>query len=128
MIIQTPVSEKKFLNVLHKKQKEKYALIKKKRFNIYVKSLIFGFFIGLFYYLQINQDSCYFLAITLWFTSFLYMIHPKSERLIDYMETKDQYIALSRFNLDQKHNGIISTLIGLLIWAIIALKVICNKS
>lgn len=127
MAVMTPKVETSFLAKINESQKVTYKQIRKERLHIYIKSLLVSFIIGWSYYRYINKDICYFLAITLFLTSLFYMALPKSQYMIDSLETIEQHKALNDLKTQQKNNGITSTLLGLCIWVVtISTKVKCG--
>ncbi len=114
MAIKTPENEELFLSTLDDNQYGVYKNIRQERLNIYFRSLFLAFCVGLLHYMR-NKDVCYMILITLILTSMMYMISPKSKYMIDYIKTKEQFVALDEFNKQQKFNGFSSTALALLI-------------
>ena len=118
MSIATPAVESKFVKKLSPRQLENYNTIREERLQIYLKSLVLSAVIGYMYY-SYNPDVCYFLGITLTLTSMFYMMFPKSKYMIDSLTLPEQYKALNELSKSQKKNGIMSSLLGLLIWGVV---------
>ena len=127
MAIATPVNERLFMKVLNESQKQTYFQIREERMRIYYKSLFIAFIIASIYYNKVNKDICYFIAITLSLTSLFYMMAPKDQRMINSLETPEQYKALDNLRQGQKSNGITSTLIALSIWGVVSLVPKCKS-
>ena len=127
MAIATPHSELHFVKMLDDSQKKTYSRIREERLRIYLKSLFVSLLIASVYYNKIKKDWCYFLSITLTLTPLFYMIHPKQQRMIDFLDVPEQYKALDDLRIKQKSNGVTSTLVGLSIWGIVALAPRCKS-
>lgn len=115
MAISTPKAESTFFNALDNEQQLTYQEIRNERLQIYMQSLLIGILAGAVHY-NYKKDICYFWAIALTITSMMYMVMPKSKRMIDYMKTKEQHVALSDLHSHQRNSGMMSSFVALAIW------------
>ena len=111
---------------LDKKQKEIYENLSKERLRLYIQGLILGIVISILYlYLFKNKvNTCNFcncLVITLGVAALYYLIYPKTDYIINYIQDEEQrklWLDIYR-HMQLKYYGGIA--IGVIIYILLAL-------
>lgn len=113
-----------FRNSLPTELKQKYENIANERRNIYVSGVIYGFMISLALLLVIPKNKksnkiCLSLAVTLIFSYIYYIVYPKSDHIILYLDEqkdREKWLKVYKHMQLNYHTGII---VGLLIVSIL---------
>jgi hypothetical protein len=124
-----PKNKSKISNLkksLNKKQKEIYDGLTKERLRLYIQGLILGIVISVLYlYLFKNKlntcNLCNCLVITLGVGALYYLIYPKTDYIINYIQDEEQrklWLDVYR-NMQLKYYGGIA--IGVIIYILLAL-------
>ena len=111
---------------LDKKQKEIYENLSKERLRLYIQGLILGFVICVLYlYLFKNKvntcNLCNCLVITFGVAALYYLIYPKTDYIINYIQDEQQrklWLDVYR-HMQLKYYGGIS--VGVIIYILLAL-------
>lgn len=112
---------KEYINGLNEIQKKKYFEIAMERRNIYLTGFFIGFVLSLillyFYMKKMNRwgNICMVGAITFAFSYFYYILTPKKDNMITYLDEKDDRENWWKvYNIMQKyyHLGFVLGLIG----------------
>ncbi len=119
----TPIM-KDYISKLNEKQREKYLEIATERRNIYLGGFTIGFILALIY-LYINGDKggkwlniCIVGAITFVFSYFYYILYPKKDNMIKYLDEEEDREAWWRvYQVMQKyyHIGFIIGVVGVMV-------------
>ena len=83
-----------FLSRLTKEQQEVYRNITEERLNIYLMGFCIGLIVGIIYLITYANKKqpvyCIFIAIVLGFAYLHYTIMPKSDYMLNHIDTKEQ--------------------------------------
>lgn len=116
----------KFQSILNDKQNEIYQLIIKERMRLYIEGLIIGLLLG-FIYLMYSKNSmfksCLFTLIVLGVNNGYYLLYPKSDYMVKYLETEEQRTAWLNVYTSMKHRCYIGMVLGAASYLIIGLYV-----
>ena len=119
---------KKFRQSLDNKQKDIYLNIIRERSNIFYTSIILSLIIsGILAYGLFNSKIsdvskliCFFIASTLSLTSLIYLIYPKSDYMIKYLNSDEQrkhWLEINNKFINTKYLGLFLGVIGYFIVA-----------
>ncbi len=113
----------KFVNILNDKQSKIYSDIIYERLNIYIKGMVLGLLLGIFYLYKFPKDKykiCKFIAIAFVVKLGFYKIYPKSTLMLYHLDTKEQVNRWTDIYLYMKNRWISSIVISIIGYILIA--------
>ena len=129
--VSTRINKKTLKNplfkVLNDKQKRKYILITNERKNIYIKGFILGLILSTLSLYILNNNKlfkmnklsniCFILACSFTINYFFYILHPKSDYMINHLKSyqeKQAWLQIYKKMQFNYHLGFLLGLIGMI--------------
>ena len=112
-----------FMETLNPEQKKIYGEIIYERLSIYIKGMILGVLLGIFYLYKFPKDKfkiCKFFTIVFTIKLGFYYIYPKSTLMLYHLKTQEQISAWTDIYLYMKKRWITSIVISAISYLIIA--------
>lgn len=113
-----------FINTLDSQQQQIFLQIHDERIKIFVLSVIIGLICGTILLLILEHGafrSCGFLFITLSVTYLVYMLHPKTKYMINYLVRPNQKRAWIHVYKSVRYNLLMSALLGIGAYILVSL-------
>lgn len=115
-----------FQSTLNEKQNAIYQLIIKERMRLYIEGLIIGLLLGFIYLMYSKKSvfsSCLFTLIVLGVNNSYYLLYPKSDYMVKYLETEEQRDAWLNVYTSMKNRCYMGMILGVISYLIIGLYV-----
>jgi uncharacterized membrane protein YfcA len=112
-----------FMSTLNPGQKKIYGEIIYERLSIYIKGMILGVLLGIFYLYKYPKDKfkiCKFFAIVFIIKLGFYYVYPKSTMMLYHLKTQEQISAWTDIYLYMKKRWITSLIISAISYFFIA--------
>ena len=113
----------RFDSLLNEEQRATYKLIVNERLKLYVQGIILGLVLG-FIYLSIASNktmgrACIFTVIVLSTNYFYYMLYPKSDYMVPYLNTQEQRVAWLDIYREMQYRCKMGFLLGLVAYLLL---------
>ena len=111
-----------FQSTLNDNQNAIYQKIIKERMRLYIEGLILGLLLGFIYLMYVKKSmysACLFTLIVLGVNNSYYLLHPKSDYMVKYLETVEQREAWLHVYTSMKHRCYMGMVLGALAYLIV---------
>ena len=114
---------RKFDNLLDQNQKMIYKKIINERMKLYIQGMVLGLILGFTYLCSVPSNTvgraCLFTIIVLGTNYFYYMLMPKTNYMIPYLETQEQRVAWLNIYKEMQRRCKIGFILGLFAYLIL---------